>query len=940
MASKTLTTLPKVRKSRSDVAAKLRPLHEEVRFLGACLGKVLIAEEGPAFFELVEFVRKSAIQLRNRYQASLEEKLIKKMRSLSLADLMKLIRAFTIYFQLVNLAEEKHRIRRKRHYETEGMPQPGSLEGIVAAIHRAGIPFAHVQKILDDFAIELVLTAHPTEAQRRSILEKIFSIDGLLFEREYHQLTPREREGVDRKILEQITLLWQTDELRRRRQTALDEVDNGLFYLDQVLFEKLPQTLLHFKGLVEKFYEKKFEIKPWIRFGSWIGGDRDGNPFVTHQVTDEAVRRQKDIVLRRYIQMTDRFRKELSQSIHLVGASKELMDSLERDIRDLPLYAESLKNKSQHEPYRKKLSFIYRKLINTLRLNALEAERRTAPDETIEAHYPHPEAFRADLEILRKSLEQNKGHYLSGRMESALTALDLFGFHFVKLDIRENSEQIEQTLSEIFGKMGGLKRSFGELDEEEKIKFLSAKIREGIHEELEEHAYCAKTHEVLATFRNIQKISKEMGERAMNRYILSMTRGKADMLSVLWLARETGNEKLMVVPLFETIEDLKRCASVMKDLFADSLYRNYLKGFGLHQEMMLGYSDSNKDGGFVTSNWHLYQAQKALTEMAKEHGIRVTLFHGRGGTIGRGGGPTNQAILAQPPGTINGRIKITEQGEVVSSKYSNPIMAERNLELVFSAVLAATLLEPKASKEQALWDEVMEEISLYAYEAYRDLVEDPEFAEYYRYSTPVDEVSRLNIGSRPSHRKQSFRIEDLRAIPWVFSWMQSRQTIPGWFGFGSAFGKWAAGGPNTLSILREMYAEWPFFKAIVDFMQMSTQKADMHIARHYAVLVKNAAMGERFFAKIKKEYELTLKAILEITQQKEILDQSYALKHSIRLRNPYVDPLNYAQVILLKKIRCEEEKIKIAAADGESDMLERAVMMSINGVAQGLRNTG
>ncbi len=913
---------------------RLKPLHEEVRWLAKCLGRVLIEQEGRPFFNLVESIRKTAIQLRRHYNSSLEAELLKKIRGLDLEKMTKVIRTFNVYFQLVNLAEDKHRIRRKRAYESENRPQPGSIEEIVQKIKQAKVSARTLKKLLSEFSIELVLTAHPTEAQRRSILEKLFVVDRLLFEREYRVLTPREREQIEKQISDEITLLWQTDELRRRKQTVYDEVDNGLFYLDEVLFDVLPETLLRFHALLEKAYGKKIPFVPFTRFGSWVGGDRDGNPFVNFEVTLETIRRQKDVVLRKYIKVLEDLLVDLSQSVHLVGAARPLFDSIEEDEKILPLFSESVKIKSQHEPYRKKISYMQRKLINSLRLNALDVQRQTAPDETIEGHYPNAQAFREDLTLLIDSLKEYKGEFLVSRLESILAKIELFGFHFVKLDIRDNTAQIEEAVSEIITTAGFSNQPFSGLDEEEKVGLLSRLIKEAPNPELEVLSFSPATAEILATFQAIREIRENIDPKAIDSYILSMTRGRSDVLSVLWLASETRNKKLMIVPLFETIEDLKQCAQVMESLYQNPAYKNHLETLGRHQEIMLGYSDSNKDGGFLTSNWCLYLAQQELTRTAKQYGIKQELFHGRGGTIGRGGGPTNQAIMAQPRGTIEGRIKITEQGEVVSSKYSNPLIAERNLELVISAVLAATLLDDKPSPKREAWEEAMHMLSEAAYQRYRAFVyETNGFMDYYKQSTPIDEVSRLNIGSRPARRRDNEKIEDLRAIPWVFSWMQSRQTVPGWFGFGAAFNQYVALNPKTgLSLLREMYQEWPFFRAVVDFMQMSTQKADMHIARHYADLVEDEELRTRFFQWVVTEFNDTIKAILAITRQKEILDNNYALQHSIRLRNPYVDPISYAQLILLKELRQMKGR--------HSEDLERAVLLSINGVAHGLRNTG
>lgn len=922
------------KKDKRSIQKRLLPLRHEVRWVGECLGHVLIEQEGKAFFDLVEWIRKTAIQLRQNYQSSVENELLKKIQSLELDTLAKVLRAFTVYFQLVNLAEDKHKIRRKRAYESEKRPQPGSLENLIQELKEAKIPFSEIKELLQQLTIELVLTAHPTEAQRRSILEKLSAIDGLLFDREYRSLTPDEKETVDGKIYQQITLLWQTDELRHRKQAVQDEVDNGIFYMDKVLFQVLPQTLQKFYRVVEEAYQKKLDFKPFLKFGSWIGGDRDGNPNVTHKVTWEAVRRQKDNVLRKYINALTHLIEECSQSLHLVGASQELMKSLNEDAKELPLYAAAMKEKSRNEPYRKKISFMQRKLINSLRLNALQAERQTAPDETIEGYYAGPQLFREDLELLVNSLREHKGEFYIPTIQNILFALEIFGFYFVKLDIRENTEVIEDAVSEIITKAGWSSSRFKELSEQEKVEFLTKLIQKSPHDDFAKLSLSEKTREVIETFRTIREIRDQIDPNAIECYILSMTRGVADILAVLWLANETQNQNLMIVPLFETIDDLNRCGQIMAELYQNPVYHQHVLSIGKRQQIMLGYSDSNKDGGFLSSNWYLYQAQKELTATGNRFGIDQILFHGRGGTIGRGGGPSNQAILAQPRGTINGRIKVTEQGEVISQKYANPLTAERNLELMISAVIAATALHSKPSPKREKWESIMREMSDTAYRTYRSFVYESEgFLEYYTQSTPIDEISRLNIGSRPARRHELLDIEHLRAIPWAFSWMQSRQIVPGWFGFGSAFNDFTKKNTKkSLAELRGMYREWPFFRTVVDFMQMSTQKADMHIAKHYAGLVKDGEIRGRFFDWVSKEFNDTIKAILLITQQKNMLDSYYALQHSIRLRNPYVDPLSYAQVILLKELRNPQIK--------EREALERAVMLSINGVAHGLRNTG
>lgn len=925
--------------SVKDLREKLKPLRDDVRWLGKMLGRVLIEQEGRAFYELVESVRQMAIGLRKQHSEELEAEFVKKIRSQRIDKITKLIRAFTVYFQLVNLAEDQHRIRRKRWYEEQpNHYQRGSLEDIIDRISKSGLTYNEVKKALPEVSIELVLTAHPTEAQRRSILEKLLAIERLLQKREYYKLTCRERAEVEEEIYLNLSLLWQTDELRHRKQTVFDEINNGLFYLDEIFFDAIPTTLFRFYGLLERLYGKKMTPDPFLRIGSWIGGDRDANPFITHNVTLETMRRQKDLVLRKYIKRVGSLIKEYSQSVYLVGASRKLSRSIEEDIRVLPLFANSVREKSQNEPYRKKLMFIQRKLINTLRLNSLENERKTASDKTIEAAYANAEEFAEDLKIVRESLEKNKAKGTLERLQTLLLSISLFGFSFVHLDIRENSAAIENAVSEILSGAGLCPQPFKALAGDEKIKILQKLIGSAPHKGLLQKRYSETTEEMLKTIEVLKTIEKSGEKNTMRSYILSMTRGSYDVLSILWLARETGVEKVMIVPLFETMQDLKNCEQIMRELYKNPHYSRHLKGIGQRQEVMLGYSDSCKDGGFLASNWYLFQAQKSLTRVAKQFKIKQKIFHGRGGAIGRGGGPVNKAILAQPAGTVGGRIKITEQGEVISSKYSNPHIAERNLELVLSATLKATLIDSNTPEKIEKWESVMSELAEVSYKSYRNLVYDTEgFVSYFMESTPIDEVSRLNIGSRPARRKSGKGIEDLRAIPWVFSWMQSRQTLPGWYGFGEAFQRYIETHKQAgLSALKEMYQEWPFFRILIEFMEMSTQKGDLYIARRYANLVSDKSLGQKVFNQISKEYDSTIEAILAITGQKNVLENTEILSHSIRLRNPYVDPLSYAQVILLERLRQADKAGKRKGAED----LERAIFLSINGVAHGLRNTG
>ncbi len=925
---------------KNSLQEKLKPLKIDVKWIGQCLGNVLKEQEGDAFYETVESIRKASIALRKSYTENGQKALIEQLRGLKMPELTKVIRAFTVYFQLVNLVEDRHRIRRKRDYECQpvGVYQRGSLEDIIARIKRAKISPRQIKKILPSICIELVLTAHPTEAQRRSVLERIAAIDRLMHEREYRYLTMRERKDLEDQIQRELTLLWQTEQLRHRKQTVLDEIDNGLYYLDEVLFDVLPEVLIRFQDLLGKAYATQIDFSPFLKFGSWIGGDRDANPFVTHEVTWEALRRQKAHILQKYINRMDELVQEFSQSVHLVGASNELLKSIEDDKKMLPLFAVARREKSLSEPYRKKITFIQRKLINTKRKNLEEQQRQTAPDHTIEGAYQHPEEFKKDLLLIEKSLIGNKGKILTTSIRKLLAAFDLFGFSFASLDIRENSDSIQTVIAEIVEIAKLSEHPFLELNYEGQCKLLHELISHAPHASLQQKKYSENTAEILATFKTIADVRNAVDPCAIGSYVLSMTRGVHDILSVLWLAKECGISDLNIVPLFETIYDLQNCSEIMSSLYQNLSYKKHLKKMGQGQEIMLGYSDSSKDGGFLKSNWSLYQAQKSLTKVAEKFKVQQKLFHGRGGSVGRGGGPLNKAILAQPSGTVNGRIKITEQGEVVSSKYLNPMIAERNLELVISAVLKATILSKVEPKRIEQWESLMEILADSAYGEYRRLVYETEgFVDYFGQSTPLEEISKLNIGSRPPKRRGGNRVEDLRAIPWVFSWMQSRQILPGWYGFGYAFNQTLEKrGPEVLAELQDMYQNWDFFRSLIDFMEMSSQKADMEIARHYANLVEDKDLSRKIFGRIKEEYETTLQAINKIIQQKEILDETPILKHSILLRNPYVDPLSYAQVILIDRLRRKRTKKK----SPDLEDVERATFLSINGVAHALRNTG
>ena len=865
---------------------KLAPLRRDVDFLGRLLGEIIRQHAGSAVFDAVETIRHTTHDLRQNFNADEEKKLLRLIHDIDVPTATEVIRAFALYFQLTNLAEEVHRIRRKRYYESlpDHAPQRGSLEETALRLSARGVTPPEIQKFLDHLSIEIVLTSHPTEAQRQTVLTKLLRVALLMIDREHTRLTPEEERRFEKDVKTEIEALWQTDEIRRRKPTPVDEAENGLFYLDHVLFDRVPRTLEKLERQLNSFYGRPIHVPAVLTIGSWMGGDRDANPYVTHATTRQVIERSRQVALRKYLQTVDDLVGRCSLSADLAPPPAKLLASLRSDTRAFPRHAHALENRFLHEPYRQKLSYMKHKL--KAMLNGQRGYRRV-------------EHFLNDAETVRDALRQARSA-LAEPLDFLCRQIRIFGFHFVSLDVRDNSQSIQAAF-----------------------------------EAQSKRAWSPETKEVMKTLREVRVIQENVDPRSISSYVLSMTHRKDDMLELLTLARKAGlYGRIDLVPLFETIDDLRHCHEVMEDLYKTPAYRAHLRARKNRQEIMVGYSDSNKDGGFFTSGWELYNAQIHLTEAAKKAGIRQCLFHGRGGAIGRGGGPLNLAILAQPPGTLNGSIKITEQGEMIYNKYGNPYLADRNLELVLSAMIEAELLRDPVTPDPA-WVEAAEELSQLSYRAYRALVyDDPDFELFFNQTTPIHEIQELNIGSRPARRSAgSNRIEDLRAIPWGFSWTQSRYTLPGWYGFASAVKAWlgSAKASPRLKLLPAMYQGWPFFRAHINFMEMSAQKADMHIARRYADLVENAEARERIFKRIEQEHRDLADVVLQITGEREPLEHNQTLQASIRLRNPYVDALSYFQISLLKEWR---------TTGRTRDDLKRAVLLSINGVANGMRNTG
>jgi phosphoenolpyruvate carboxylase len=938
---------------KEEKRSRRSALSRDIHLLGDILGDVLIEQGGQKLFDTEEKIRKLAKELRASFSAEVSRELIQTTENLDLEISVQVLRAFTIYFQLVNIAEDHQivRVNRRREKAAAGAPRKESIGEAIGLLKNSGVGEDEIKELLGRMSLELVFTAHPTEAKRRTILEKLSCISNLLFELENPALTASERKKLSESIRREVTILWQTDEVRSTRPSVLGEVRNGLYYFDELLFHVTPQIYIDLRDALKEYYpNESFSLPTFLSYGSWMGGDRDGNPYVTPQVTLESLRVQKDLILRKYQSAVRELVADLSQSTRQVGVSSELLTSLQRDREGFPRLSKEVESRNKGEPYRRKLSFILGKLSRTQDYN-LGKPYDGGPEDG--AFYRKCGEFIEELKVVERSLFENKGaRAAGGPLEALVCQVETFGFHLAKLDIRQHSGRHNDALAEVFGRLKVIEGHYSGLSEELKIRLLSQEAvnpRPLIPHLLD---FSPPTNETIETFRMVRKALDEISPEAIDSYVISMAQQPSDILAVQLLAKEAGlfrmcdggsaESRINLVPLFETIDDLRRAPSVMERLYNTPPYRSALMARGHLQEIMLGYSDSNKDSGFLTSNWELYKAQKALSQVSKSNGITLKLFHGRGGSISRGGGPSNLAILAQPPGTIDGRLKFTEQGEAISYKYSNRFIAHRTLELVVNAFLRASLIPPVAQDDEHLseWEEAMEKISATSRLSYRGLVyDDPEFVEYFTQASPISEIGLLNIASRPTRRYKTDRIEDLRAIPWVFSWMQNRYILPGWYGAGSALYSFFSGDRRNSVLLQNMYKNWPFFRMVIDNIQMTLAKADLPIMERYSSLVKRDLLRTRITERIVSEYRLTREMVLGITKQEEILDNSVVLKRSIRLRNPYVDPLSYIQVNLLQELRSAPEP-KAPEEEKRHKRLIEAISLSINGIAAGMRNTG
>ena len=950
------------------------------------------------------------------------------IEKLELHDALKASRAFALYFQLINIVEQHYEqrdqelLRRSIYQDTEGnLPngnsapkspssgsifgtsllekslaigtendgKPGTFHWLFPHLKQLNMPPQTIQRLLDILDIRLVFTAHPTEIVRHTIRKKQRRIVHILGQldraeeafRSMGLTTSWEAEEAKAQLTEEIRLWWRTDELHQFKPTVLDEVDYALHYFDEVLFEIIPQLSQRLKQALQKAFPR---LHPphnnFCYFGSWVGGDRDGNPFVTPEVTWKTACYQRNLVLEKYLDSLEELTGILSLSLHWSNVLPDLLDSLAKDQAKMPEVYEQHSIRYRQEPYRLKLAYIQKRLENTrARNNRLRNpdERQLVAKLSDDNFYRSKEEFLEELRLIQRSLGDTGLN--CQELDNLICQVEVYGFNLTQMDFRQESSRHAATIEEIADYLGILPKPYNQLSETEKTEWLVQELKTRRPLIPQEMPFSKEACETIETLRTLRSLQQEFGLNICQTYIISMTNEVSDVLEVLLLAQEAGlydpatsTTSVRIVPLFETVDDLKRAPAIMGQLFALPLYRAALAG-GYEaiensklkikneasapivaplqptnlQEIMVGYSDSNKDSGFLSSNWEIHKAQKALEKVAQEYGINLRLFHGRGGSVGRGGGPAYAAILAQPTGTINGRIKITEQGEVIASKYSLPELALYNLEAIATAVIQASLLGSGFDDIQP-WNRIMEELASSARKAYRDLIyEEPDFTDFFYEVTPIREISELQIGSRPPKRRSGQRdISTLRAIPWVFSWTQSRFLLPAWYGVGTALEEFLSQDPEeNLKLLQYFYSKWPFFKMVISKVEMTLSKVDLQIAHHYVKEMSQAedrVRFERLFEQISQEYRRSCDLILAITGHKRLLDGDPNLQRSVQLRNGTIVPLGFLQISLLKRLRQYDNQANsgVVYFRYSREELLRGALLTINGIAAGMRNTG
>jgi len=906
-------------------------LRADIRLLGNLLGETLVRQEGAELLELVEDVRRLTKSMRDAGPdtEAAADQLADLLANLDIDTTIKLVRAFTAYFYLANIAEQTHR------YDEQAVRSEGRLRGrlqtAVDRIAASDVSGDEIAEVVRRLEVRPVFTAHPTEAARRSILSKVQRVAELLEQRADPRLTVADHDRIERRLAEVIDLIWQTDELRRARPQPLDEARSVVYYFDGLFRDVVPDLLDELDHQLSRLGVRVPVTARPLRFGTWVGGDRDGNPNVTPEVTLEVLAMQHDHALRDLIEAVEDLAAELSSSVRVVGVSDELLASLAADATLLPDTHERYARISEGEPYRMKLGFVHERLIRTRRRHAGSGRHDPGRD------YAGASELLVDLEVMHASLLAHRGGLIAaGSLARLIRRVGTFGFHLATMDVREHSGRHHLAVAELVDRLGDgaiypeadrprAELLSNELTSRRPLSSLTTELSPG-------------NQATMDTFHTIRRAVSRFGAGTIESYIVSETRDQSDILAAAVLAREAGLVDLHAgvaeigfVPLFETTHEVAEAGRILDDLLRDPGYRRIVELRGDLQEVMLGYSDSNKHAGITTSQWGLYKASRDLRDVARSHGVRLRLFHGRGGTVGRGGGPTGRAILAQPWGTVDGRIKITEQGEVIADKYGLPSLARDNLELAIAATLEASVLHGSARRPPEVlagWDEAMEVISEAAHLAYRGLIDAPDLEPYFRAATPVEELAAMNIGSRPARRPGvEPGLDGLRAIPWVFGWTQSRQIVPGWFGVGSGLSRARRSGLRAT--ISDMYEEWPFFSSFVSNVEMTLVKTDMAVAARYVADLVDPDLNS-VFEVILSEYDRTVEEVLRITGESSLLDEYPVLQRTLAVRDVYIDPISFLQVGLLARTR---------SRDGDPTLL-RALLLTVNGLAAGLRNTG
>ena len=929
----TILEKPQVDPMKPDAVLK-----EDIRLLGRLLGETLRDQEGEEGFALIESIRTTSVAFTRNPDPAIRAQLDQLLSELTTARASVVVRAFSFFLHLSNIAEDHNNQRLWRHHALHNDYQPGTLSASFAQLQEHNVPSTDVYDFFNQSLIAPVLTAHPTEVSRKSVLNCFARITKALTKRERDNLLDEEYQEIDEQLKSNLLALWRSRLLRFRRLEVLDEVKNGVSFFTYSLLNEVPRLYCRIEDQLAKMSEKKSDLLPsffWV--GSWIGGDRDGNPYVNATVLRKAMALQAETLFDYYLNELDKLDNELTISNlplslrHYPQMPQELQELADRGLQAMP-------RSSDDEVFRCALRGIDERIRAT---KASLVSGKVSNEDEADV-YPNVAAFCQDLKVVSDCLHMVHATLLAqGRLRRLRYAVSVFGFHMARIDLRQNADVHEKTIAELLTQAGVLATddAYLSMPEEQKVALLSVELATPRLLYSRFVQYTENTRKELDIFFAAYEIKQRYGNTAVPNAIISKTDSASDLLEVAVLLKEAGlltpgskpSMQINIIPLFETISDLAKSTAIMTQLFTMPLYRSLLASCSNTQEIMLGYSDSNKDGGYLTSGWSLYKAEQALTRLCADHTLRLRIFHGRGGAVGRGGGPSYQAIRSQPAAAFGGQIRLTEQGEVIASKYANEQVGRQSIETLVSATLDAGFDRTQSDHQHQPWHTAMEQLSAYACQAYTDLVhKSPGFVDYFRQSTPINVIARLNIGSRPASRSNSARIEDLRAIPWVFSWSQCRLMLPGWFGFGSAVSQWLQDNPDGIKTLRTMYQQWPFFTTLLSNLEMVLAKCDLVIASRYAELVEDATMRERIFGIIKAEYQRTKSHVLAIMQADTLLVSNPLLASSISHRFPYIDTLNHLQIELLRRER-------VGTMD---DRAKRLLYITMNGIAAGLRNSG